>query len=150
MELFTTPRVRHHAIISHPSEPRILLLESPAGWELAHFTSDERHTAEVDYINKAVSYQFGIDVTRLRCVRSQRNPVARDHVRIRNAYLTPWTMFEPMDRLERAFDMAQKLSAFQQATSFQYPPSIMRVHWWMESLIAWLLKFLVADRMALP
>jgi hypothetical protein len=63
MGVFTTPRVRHYAIISHPSEPQILLLETPAGWALPHFTSDERHTAEVDYINKAVSDQLGLDVT---------------------------------------------------------------------------------------
>jgi Phosphotransferase enzyme family len=82
MGLFTTPRVRHYAIISRSSEPQILLIETPAGWALPHCTSDERHTAEVDYINKAVSDQLGIDVTLLRCVRSQRNPVTGDHFRI--------------------------------------------------------------------
>jgi hypothetical protein len=54
-----------------------------------------------------------------------------------------------MDRLVRAFDMAQKLSALQHAISFQYSPSIMQVHWWLESLIPWFPTFLVAARTAL-
>ncbi len=65
--------------------------------------------------------------------------------RIRNAYLAPWTKFEPMDRLVQAFAMAQKLSALHHALSFQQPPSIIRAHGWMAELVPFFLGFLVPE-----
>jgi hypothetical protein len=120
-------------------------------WVNNIFVSDQG-CAFIDWEDGRVAHPFFSLLTLMIDDRIETclSHVPEARVRIRNAYLAPWTTFEPIDRLVRAFDMAQKLSALQHAMSLQYPPSIMRVHWWMESLISWFLKFLVADTTAPP
>jgi aminoglycoside phosphotransferase len=60
------PLVHHRLIIRHPRQRGILLVEAAGGFRLPEFTSDDRHTAEVDYINAAVAARFGLRTTVLR------------------------------------------------------------------------------------
>jgi hypothetical protein len=40
-------------------------------------------------------------------------------VRLRHAYLEPWTIYEPMDRLIAAFELSQALAALHIAVTYQ-------------------------------
>jgi hypothetical protein len=60
------PRVRHRLLIRHPSDPAILLADASPTSRLPSFVSEDRHTAEVDYINAAVRHQLGVATTVLR------------------------------------------------------------------------------------
>jgi Phosphotransferase enzyme family len=60
------PRIEHRLIIRHPSRPAILVVEDGGGLRLPAVVSDDRHTAEVDYVNLAVRQRFGLSTTVLR------------------------------------------------------------------------------------
>ena len=62
-------QIHHRLIIRHPSQPAILVLRDAGGLRLPAFASDDRHTAEVDYINLAVRERFGLLTTVLRSLR---------------------------------------------------------------------------------
>ncbi|MBI3301870.1 MAG: aminoglycoside phosphotransferase family protein [Deltaproteobacteria bacterium] len=59
-------QVQHRLIIRHPLQTAILLVNDNGEPRLPAFTSDDRHTAEVDYINAAVHERFGLVTTVLR------------------------------------------------------------------------------------
>ena len=59
-------QVQHRLIIRHPLQAAILLIHDNGEARLPVFTSDDRHTAEVDYINAAVHTRFGLLTTVLR------------------------------------------------------------------------------------
>ena len=62
-------QIHHRLIIRHPSRPAILEARDGDGVRLPAFVSDDRHTAEVDYINRAVRERFGLVTTVLRSLR---------------------------------------------------------------------------------
>jgi aminoglycoside phosphotransferase (APT) family kinase protein len=59
-------QVQHWLIIRHPLQTAILLINDNGEARLPAFTSDDRHTAEVEYINAAVRARFGLLTTVLR------------------------------------------------------------------------------------
>jgi Phosphotransferase enzyme family len=59
-------QVHHRLIIRHPLQTAILVVDDHGETRLPAFTSDDHHTAEVDYINAAVQEQFGLLTTVLR------------------------------------------------------------------------------------
>ena len=61
--------INHRLIIRHLSKPAILLVNDAGRLRLPAFVSDDRHTAEVDYINLAVQERFGLRTTVLRSLR---------------------------------------------------------------------------------
>ena len=74
-------QVRHRLIIRHPSQPAILVLGDAGGLRLPAFASDDRHTAEVDYINLAVRERFGLLTTVLSGLRHS-DPLGEVVVRV--------------------------------------------------------------------
>ena len=75
------PQIHHRLIIRHPSQPAILVHRDAGGLRLPAFASDDRHTAEVDYINLAVRERFGLLTTVLRSLRHS-DPLGEVVVRI--------------------------------------------------------------------
>jgi len=73
--------INHRLIIRHPSKPAILLVSDAGRLRLPAFVSDDRHTAEVDYINLAVQERFGLRTTVLRSLHHS-DPLADVVVRI--------------------------------------------------------------------
>ena len=59
-------QVQHRLIIRHPLQAAVLVVDDHGEIRLPAFTSDDRHTAEVDYINTAVHQRFGLLTTVLR------------------------------------------------------------------------------------
>ncbi len=74
-------QINHRLIIRHPSKPAILLVSDAGRRRLPTFVSDDRHTAEVDYINLAVQERFGLRTTVLRSLHHS-DPLADVVVRI--------------------------------------------------------------------
>ena len=75
-------QIQHRLIIQHPRHRAILLVNDHGEARLPAFTSDDRHTAEVDYINAAVQARFGLLTTVLRSLRHstpQGDVVVRMH-----------------------------------------------------------------------
>jgi len=56
----------HRLIIRHPQQAAILVVGEHGEARLPSFTSDDRHTAEVDYINATARERFGLLTTVLR------------------------------------------------------------------------------------
>jgi len=73
--------VHHRLIIRHPSRPAILAVGDADGLRLPAFVSDDRHTAEVDYINRAVRERFALLTTVLRSLRHS-DPLGEVVVRV--------------------------------------------------------------------
>ncbi len=66
---------------------------------------------------------------------------------LRDAYLEPWTDFEPMDRLIEAFELAQPLASFHRASV--YHDTIMPavdIRWEWERMVPYCLKRLLRDK----
>ena len=59
-------QVQHRLIIRHPLQTAVLVVHDNGEARLPAFTSDDHHTAEVDYINAAVQEQFGLLTTVLQ------------------------------------------------------------------------------------
>jgi Phosphotransferase enzyme family len=59
-------QVQHRLIIRHPLQAAVLVVDDHGEMRLPVFTSDDRHTAEVDHINAAVRQRFGLLTTVLR------------------------------------------------------------------------------------
>ena len=75
------PRVHHRLIVRHPWRRAILVARDAPGLRLPAFESDDRHTAEVDYINAAMRERFGLVTTVLRGL-SHSDPVDDVVVRV--------------------------------------------------------------------
>jgi Ser/Thr protein kinase RdoA (MazF antagonist) len=73
-------RIRHQLIIRHPSRAAVLLTNDAGRLRLPAFASEERHTADVDYINREVEERFRLRTTVLR---SLRHSEARDDLAVR-------------------------------------------------------------------
>jgi hypothetical protein len=75
-------QVQHRLIIRHPLQTAVLVVDDHGKRRLPAFTSDDHHTAEVDYINAAVQEQFGLLTTVLRSLHHSAplgNVVVRVH-----------------------------------------------------------------------
>jgi len=59
-------QVHHRLIVRHPRDGGILATGSAGAYRLPTIVTDDRHTAEVDYINAAVLSEFGLTTTVLR------------------------------------------------------------------------------------
>jgi hypothetical protein len=71
-------------------------------------------------------------------------PNARE--RLAEAYLTPWTIFEPMPRLLEAYESVRLLSPLY--TSLQYAFDIfprMEMRWEMKNMLAYNLRLLLRE-----
>ena len=60
------PMVRHRLIVRSAAGDRMLVETQSGRFRLPAITTDDRHTAEVDYINAAIADRFGIATTVLR------------------------------------------------------------------------------------
>lgn len=71
-------------------------------------------------------------------------------IRLRDVYLEPWTIFEPMDRLREAFELAYKLSSLHFALNYHklILPK-MEVKWEMHYMLPYFLKQLLRSWMGL-
>jgi Ser/Thr protein kinase RdoA (MazF antagonist) len=58
--------VRHRMIVVRPRDRCVLLSSESSGDHLPAFTCEDRHTAEVDYLNAALLSRFGLRATVLR------------------------------------------------------------------------------------
>src|SRR5947209_6313122 len=61
-----TPKLHHnyYLMITHPTEPRILMLPGDSGWALPHFEPEEHfHATGVDLINREARRQLGLEAT---------------------------------------------------------------------------------------
>jgi Phosphotransferase enzyme family len=65
----TDPPILHQLIVRHPSRRAILVENFADGPRLPSFAAEDRHTAEVDYINAAVLERWGLVTTVLRSLR---------------------------------------------------------------------------------
>lgn len=65
----TDPPILHQLIIRHPGRRAILVENFADGPRLPSFAAEDRHTAEVDYINAAVLERWGLVTTVLRSLR---------------------------------------------------------------------------------
>jgi len=75
-------QVQHRLIIRHPLQAAILIVDAHGEARLPAFTFNDRHTAEVDYINAAVRERFGLITTVLRSLHHsdpRGNVVVRVH-----------------------------------------------------------------------
>lgn len=73
-------------------------------------------------------------------------PDLRD--RLLHAYLQPWTIYEPIERLRSAFDLAQMLAPIHYAVTYhQYVLPHMEARWEMHNMVPFYLQ-LAAERMA--
>src|SRR6185369_11380934 len=61
-----SPAVHHTLLIRHPTRALVLLVHNQDGYALPTIATEDRHTAEVDYINTAVEAVFGLTTTFLR------------------------------------------------------------------------------------
>jgi hypothetical protein len=64
--------------------------------------------------------------------------------RLRDAYLEPWTVYEPMERLREAFEISQRLAALHIATMYQQAilPNLEDRNEW-QAMAPWCLKLLL-------
>ena len=58
--------VRHRVIVVRPRDRRVLLVSDSSGDRLPAFSCEDRHTAEVDYLNAVLLSRFGLHATVLR------------------------------------------------------------------------------------
>jgi len=118
------PQIHHRLIIRHPSQPAILVLRDAGGLRLPAFASDDRHTAEVDYINSS------LEVTQ----------------RLERAYLAGFAGVAPPERLREAFRLAAPLSFVDMAVRYRdQRPSVVRLHPWMRDLVPQTLRLALAQ-----
>jgi hypothetical protein len=81
-----------------------------------------------------------------RAMRERVRPFEQDvRARLRDAYLAPWTVYEPMERLVHAFELSTSLGALHQAMSSMW--MLMNVapeaRWQFErGLVKWLRRLL--------
>jgi hypothetical protein len=59
-------QIHHRLIIRHPRDGGILAEGGAGGYRLPTIATEDRHTAEVDYVNAAVQREFGLTTTVLR------------------------------------------------------------------------------------
>src|SRR4030095_13831086 len=74
--------VNHRLIIRHPRDGGILAERDAGSYTLPTIVADDRHTAEVDYINAAVLAKFGLTTTVLRGLShsaADAAPIVRVH-----------------------------------------------------------------------
>ncbi len=76
------PRVEHRLLVRHPRREAILIENGAASARLPAFDAEDRHTAEVDYINTAAGERLGLETTLLESLDHSdphREPVIRVH-----------------------------------------------------------------------
>lgn len=65
----------HHLVIGRLGgaghAPAVLLLKGPEGWSLPSVQSEERRSADVADLNRAVRSEFGVEVSILRCLSDE-------------------------------------------------------------------------------
>jgi hypothetical protein len=67
--------IRYCALLPHPLEPRLLMMNAHGEWRLPCWDDSAAHTwQETSHVNRAVAARFGIETTVLRCVRSRTHP----------------------------------------------------------------------------
>ena len=69
--------------------------------------------------------------------------VADARARVRDAYLDPWTRYEPRDRLVRACELSQQLAALHLAANYRRWLPMIETVWDLRELIPFFLKLLV-------
>jgi hypothetical protein len=76
------PRVEHRLVVRHPRRDAILIEKGERGARLPAIETDDRHTAEVDYLNAAARERLGLVTTVLASLSHSdphRAPVVRVH-----------------------------------------------------------------------
>ena len=68
---------RYVALLPHPLEARVLMLNVHGEWRLPSWEDAAQHAwQETDHVNRAVAARFGVEATVLRCVRSRIDPAS--------------------------------------------------------------------------
>jgi hypothetical protein len=104
------PRVQHRLVVRHPRRDAILIEESERGARLPAIETDDRHTAEVAYLNAAARERLGLVTTVLASLAHSdphRAPVVRAHalmVHGGDALATPALRWCSSDALPPALD----------------------------------------------
>ena len=138
--------VRHRLIIRHPRDGTILGHGDADNYELPVIVTDDRHTAEVDYINATVLTEFGLATTVLRSVThsdAEAAPVVRVHdlqthgaARLHHEHIH-WVSrsaaFAPLDRA--ALDAWRAVGTADDATEWAQPNWFADVSRWIERTI---------------
>ncbi|MGH7448692.1 MAG: phosphotransferase, partial [Longimicrobiales bacterium] len=74
---------RCSALLPHPLEPRLLMLNSHGEWRLPGWEDSAAHAwQETDHVNRAVAARFGVETTVLRCVHSRIDPATDEISRV--------------------------------------------------------------------
>ena len=104
------PSFRYYAIVPDGVVERVLLVNSGGRWTLPYFEPDRRVLWQaVDRVTREMGQR--LDLTTLRCVGIYTHPELAPSIvgrcaALRDAYLRPWTKFEPMNRLIEAFELS--------------------------------------------
>lgn len=72
-----SPRIFVYAVLlPHPTEHRVLVQREGDGWVLPYWKTTQRHFwAAADYVNRTVRERLGVEVTTLRCLPHNPEPV---------------------------------------------------------------------------
>ena len=74
---------RYLALLPHPLESRLLMLNAHGEWRLPAWEDSATHAwHETNHVNRAVAARFGMETTVLRCVRSRVNPATGETDRV--------------------------------------------------------------------
>jgi hypothetical protein len=140
------PRVEHRLVVGHPRRDAILIVESERGARLPAIETDDRHTAEVDYLNAAVRERLGLVTTVLASLSHSdphRAPVVRVHaleVHGSDALATPALRWCARDALPGALDPADREAV--RAWASEAGASADRRDWtrpgWLDEVRGWL------------
>ena len=73
----------YRVLLSHPLEPRLLMLQTHGEWRLPHWDDSNAHDWQAtEHVNRAVAARFGAETTVLRCARDHVDPVTGAHERV--------------------------------------------------------------------
>lgn len=73
----------YRAILPHPIEPRLLMLQAHGELRLPQWYDSTQHEWQMaDHVNRAVAARFGAETTVLRCMRNAVDPVTGEVSRI--------------------------------------------------------------------
>ncbi|YAF95434.1 MAG: aminoglycoside phosphotransferase family protein [Nodularia sp. CChRGM 3473] len=100
-----------------------------------------------DWSDAAISHPFFDVILFLQDITHQLPDVTDVQVRLRNAYLEPWTVYMPIEQLISVFEKAQPIAALYYAVvSYEVTQNLEASHRWeMEEAVSYWLKILLTQ-----
>src|SRR5438270_9130165 len=68
MSFWSATRWRQHVALQHAADPAVMLVETPAGWELPIIEAEPSHPGDLKALVTGMRERFGIEVAPLRCL----------------------------------------------------------------------------------